>query len=137
MPADLVSEALRHALAVRPPAPGLVIHSDQGRQYATNFKALVARHETVQSRSARQLLDNAHAEALRSRLKTDLRDGGSFRKLPEARLQIKHYLPNYNNERRPSTSSLPSRRSPFSNSVPTLCGLPRTPQLFFYETACA
>ena len=45
MPEDLVSGALRRALAVRQPAAGLVVHSDQGSQYAaTNFKALLARH---------------------------------------------------------------------------------------------
>ena len=45
MPEDLVSEALRRALAVRQPAAGLVVHSDQGSQYAaTNFKALLTRH---------------------------------------------------------------------------------------------
>jgi putative transposase len=50
MAEDLVSEALRRALAVRQPAAGLVIHSDQGIQYsATNFKALVARHDALQS----------------------------------------------------------------------------------------
>jgi putative transposase len=50
MPEDLVSEALRRALAVRQPAAGLIVHSDQGSQYAaTNFKALVARHEALQS----------------------------------------------------------------------------------------
>ena len=43
MPEDLVSEALRRALAVRRPPAGLIVHSDQGSQYsATNFKALVA-----------------------------------------------------------------------------------------------
>lgn len=50
MPEDLVSEALRRALAERQPAPGLLVHSDHGSQYsANNFKALLARHEAVQS----------------------------------------------------------------------------------------
>jgi putative transposase len=104
MPEDLVSEALRRALAVRQPAPGLIIHSDQGSQYAaTNFKALVARHEAVQSRSRRgNCYDNAHAESFWSRLKTELLDGGSFANLSEARLEISHYLAYYNAERRHS-----------------------------------
>jgi len=104
MPEDLVSEALRRALAVRQPAAGLVIHSDQGSQYAaTNFKALVARHEAVQSMSRRgNCYDNAHAESFWSRLKTELLDGGSFRNLSEARLEISHYIAYYNAERRHS-----------------------------------
>jgi transposase InsO family protein len=88
MPEDLVSEALRRALVVRQPTPGLVVHSDQGSQYsATNFKALVARHQAVQSMSRRgNCYDNAHAESFWSRLKTELLAGGSFRSLSEARL---------------------------------------------------
>jgi transposase InsO family protein len=82
-------------------------HVDDGRfgsQYsATNFKALVARHEAVQSRSRRgNGYDNAHAESFWSRLKTELLDGGSFRNLSEARLEISHYLAYYNAERRHS-----------------------------------
>ena len=39
IPEGLVSEALRCALSVRQPGAGLVVHSDQGSQYAaTNFK---------------------------------------------------------------------------------------------------
>jgi putative transposase len=104
MPEDLVSEALRWTLAVRQPAAGLVIHSDQGSQYAgTNFKALVARHEALQSMSRRgNCYDNAHAESFWSRLKTELLEGGSFRNLAEARLEISHYLAYYNAERRHS-----------------------------------
>ena len=66
MPEYLVSEALRRALAVRQPAAGLVVHSDQGSQYsATNFKDVVARHEARQSMSRRgNCQDNAHAESL-------------------------------------------------------------------------
>jgi putative transposase len=104
LPEDLVSEALRRALAVRQPAAGLVIHSDQGSQYAgTNFKALVARHKALQSMSQRgNCYDNAHAESFWSRLKTELLEGGSFRNLAEARLEISHYLAYYNAERRHS-----------------------------------
>ena len=41
MPQDLVSEALRRALAVHQPVAGLVVHSDQGsQQAATTFKRL-------------------------------------------------------------------------------------------------
>ena len=104
MPEDLVSEALRRALAVRQPAAGLVVHSDQGSQYAaTTFKRLVARHGAVQSMSRRgNCYDNAHAESFWSRLKTELLDGGSFRNLSEARLETSHYLAYYNAERRHS-----------------------------------
>ena len=65
MPEDLVSEALRRALAVRQPAAGLVVHSDQGSQYtATRFKDLLTRHEAQQSMSRRSnCYDNAHAES--------------------------------------------------------------------------
>ena len=104
MPEDLVSEALRRALSVRQPAAGRVVHSDPGSQYsATNFKALVARHEAVQSMSRRgNCCDNAHAESFWSRLKTALLDGGRFRNLTEARLEISHYLAYYTAERRHS-----------------------------------
>jgi transposase InsO family protein len=104
MPEALISEALRRALAVRQPAAGLIVHSDQGSQYsATNFKVLVARHEAVQSMSRRgNCYDNAHAESFWSRFKTELLDGGSFRNLAEARLEISHYLAYYNAERRHS-----------------------------------
>jgi putative transposase len=104
MPEDLVSEALRRALAVRPPPVGLIVHSDQGSQYsAINFKDLVARHKAVQRMSRRgNCYDNAHAESCWSRLKTELLAGGSFRKLTEARLEISHYLAYYNAERRHS-----------------------------------
>jgi putative transposase len=104
MPEDLVSEALRRALVVRRPPAGLLVQSDQGSQYsATNFKDLVARHQAVQSMSRQgNCYDNAHAESFWSRLKTELLDGGSFRSLAEARLEISHYIAYYNAERRHS-----------------------------------
>lgn len=104
MPNALVSEALRRALAVRQPATGLLVHSDQGSQYsATNFKDFVTRHEAVQSRSRRgNCYDNAHAESFWSRLKAELLGGGSFCNLAEARLEISHYLATYNAERQHS-----------------------------------
>jgi transposase InsO family protein len=104
MPEALVSEALRRALAVRQPAAGLVVHAEQSSQYsATNFKALVARHQAVRSMSRRgNCYDNAYAESFWSRLKTELLAGSSFRHLSEARLEISYYLVYYNAERRHS-----------------------------------
>ena len=102
MPEGLVSEALRRALAVCQPATGLVVHSDQGSRYAaSDSKALGARHEAAPSMSRRATCyDHAHAESFWNRLKTELLDGGRFRNVSEARLEISHYLAYYNAERR-------------------------------------
>ena len=104
MPEDLVSEAVRRVLAVRRPPVGLVVHSDQGRQYsATNFKVLVAQHGAQHSMSRRgNCYDNAHAESFWSRLKTELLAGGQFANLTEARLEISRYIAYHNAERRHS-----------------------------------
>ncbi len=105
MPEELVSEALRRALAVRRPPAGLIVHSDQGSQYtATRFQALLARHGAQQSMSRRgNCYDNAHAESFWSRFKAELLDGGSFPGLAEAKLEISHHIAYYNAERRHSS----------------------------------
>lgn len=104
MPAELVCEALRRALVVRQPAPGLIVHSDQGSQYtADDFGKLLRAHHAVASMSRKgNCYDNAHAESFWSRLKTELLDGGSFPDLETARLEISHYVVYYNLVRRHS-----------------------------------
>jgi transposase InsO family protein len=104
MPEDLVSEALRQALAVRRLAAGLIGHSDQDSQStATRFEDLLARHGAVQSMSRRvNCYDNAHAESFWSRFKAELLDGGSFPDLAETKLEISHHIAYYNAERRHS-----------------------------------
>lgn len=104
MPEDLVSEALRRALAVRQPVQGLIVHSDQDSQYtATCFRNLLTQHGAAQSMSRRgNCYDKAQAEYFWSRLKTELLDGGSFLDLDAARLELAHYIAYYNDERRHS-----------------------------------
>ena len=109
MPENLVSEALRRALAVRRPPADLIVHSDQGSQYtATRFKDLTAQNGALQSMRRRgNCYDNAlpgtaHAESFRSRFKAELLDGGSFPGLAEAKLEISHHVVYYNAERRHS-----------------------------------
>ena len=104
MPEDLVSEALRRALAVRRPPAGLIIHSDQGSQYtAARFKQLLVRCGARQSMSRRgNCYDNTRAESFWSRFKAELLDGGSFPGLAEAKLEISHHIAYYNAERRHS-----------------------------------
>ena len=109
MPEDLVSEALRRALAVRRAPAGLIVHSDQGSQHtATRFKQLLTRYGAQQSMSRRgNCYDNAlpgttHAESFWSRFKAELLDGGHFTVLAEAKLEISHHIAYYNAERRHS-----------------------------------
>lgn len=101
MPEDLVSEALRRTLAVRPPAAGLLVHSTTcrrggtwGSQYtATRFRDLLANQGVAQSVSRRgNCYDNVQAESFWSRLNTALRYGGSFPGRAEARLEVAHYI---------------------------------------------
>jgi transposase InsO family protein len=74
MEASLVCDALRMAIGIRQPAPGLVFHSDRGSQYTSAaFTALLGAHGMRQSLSRRrQCWDNAVAESFFGTLKTEL-----------------------------------------------------------------
>ena len=107
MPEELVVSALRRALLARAPAPGLVVHSDRGGQYCGNvYRALLAEHGCLRSQSRRaECLDNAQAESLWSRLKTEeleAREWPVFRDLADAQQSVATYFDYYNHERRHS-----------------------------------
>ncbi len=107
MPEELVTSALRQALLVRQPMPGLVVHSDRGGQYCANaYRALLDQHGCLRSQSRRdECLDNAQAESLWSRLKTEElgpREWPVFRDLADAQQSVATYFDYYNHERRHS-----------------------------------
>lgn len=56
MPAGLVMSALTMALQQRRPAPGLVLHSDRGSQYASDeYQALLKQHHVVCNEARRDI----------------------------------------------------------------------------------
>ena len=95
---DLLSKALRRALAGRRPPAWLIVHSDQGSQStATRLKRMLAHNGAMSSMSQRgNRYDKAHAEWFWSRIKAELPDGGSLPGLTEAKLGIRHHLAKYN-----------------------------------------
>jgi transposase InsO family protein len=104
--ATLALDALRWALADRRPAPGLLCHSDQGSQYASNdYQAMLATHGLVCSMSRRgNCYDNAAAESFFATLEHELLTGADFRSRAEARQAIFRYIEGwYNRRRRHST----------------------------------
>jgi len=73
MPAELVCTAPHMALQQRQPAPGLIVHSDRGSQYACGqYQALLAKHGFVCSmRGKGSCWDNAVAERFFLNLKME------------------------------------------------------------------
>jgi putative transposase len=73
---DLARDALRMALGVRRPHPGLVHHPDRGCQYtAAAYREVLARHGLVCSMSrSGDCLDNAMAERFFATLKAEVAD---------------------------------------------------------------
>jgi transposase InsO family protein len=74
MRAELVTQALAMALCQRPPAAGLIMHTDRGSQYgADSYRRLLAQHEMQPSMSRKgNCWDNAVAESFFHTLKTEL-----------------------------------------------------------------
>ena len=74
MPEELVTTALQRAFFAQPPTPELIVHSDRGGQYCGNaYRALLHQHGAVRWQSRRgECYDNAQAESLWSRLKTEV-----------------------------------------------------------------
>jgi len=99
MTAELIIGALRQSIGRRPPARGLIVHSDRGGQYVdTAFRALLTAYGYRQSMSrAGETYDNAFAESLFSRYKAELLEDGVFRDVAEAQLETFDYIERYDN----------------------------------------
>ena len=104
MPEELVTKALQRAFWAQPPTPGLLVHSDRGGQYCGNaYRKLLHDHQAVRSQSRRgDCYDNAQAESLWSRLKTEVlevRERPVFADLADAQASVADYFDYYNHER--------------------------------------
>ena len=99
---ELALSALRMAVGLRRPGPGLIHHSDQGVQYAcSDFQRLLARHQMVPSMSRRgNPYDNAVAESFFRTLKVELIYRRRFRTRQEAKAAIVEYIELFYNRRR-------------------------------------
>ena len=99
MPAQLVCEALNMAILGRRPAPGLIVHSDQGSQYASGeHAALLARHGLVASMSRKgNCWDNAVMERFFLNLKMERVWQRDYANHTEAMTDIADYIAGFYN----------------------------------------
>jgi transposase InsO family protein len=102
MTAELVIEALKKAILRDHLPAGLIVHSDRGGQYVdAELRKLIKRHGFEQSMCrADEVYDNAFAESLFSRYKTELLEDGAFADLEQARSETFAYIEGYYNPRR-------------------------------------
>jgi transposase InsO family protein len=100
---SLVLAALREAIAMRQPQPGLIHHTDRGGQYAGDeYRLMLARASMLQSMSrAENCYDNAFMESCFGTLKTEL-EMKPYENATQARNEIRDYLRYYNARRRHS-----------------------------------
>lgn len=102
MPTELVSRALRMALARRSPRGELVHHSDRGSQYASvDYRQLLERHGITASMSGvGDCYDNAMMESFWATLKTELVHHKRYATHEEARASIFEYIEVFYNRKR-------------------------------------
>ena len=102
MTAELVIEALKKAIIREQLPAGLIVHSDRGGQYVdAELRNLLKQHGFEQSMTrADETYDNAYAESLFSRYKTELLEEGAFADLEQARSETFAYIEGYYNRTR-------------------------------------
>lgn len=74
MKKDLAISALKKAIAIRQPKPGLIQHSDRGSQYASyDYRRLLKAHDILPSMSGKgNCYDNAMVETVFKTIKSEL-----------------------------------------------------------------
>jgi len=102
MKSDLVCGALMMAIERRRPRNGVLVHSDQGSQYASEeYRSVLKQHGMVGSMSRRgNCWDNAVAESFFHSLKTERVHHEKYASRAEARLRIFDYIELFYNRRR-------------------------------------
>ena len=104
----LVCDALQAAILTRGNPEGVMVHSDQGVQYASkDYRSLITQYQLTQSMSRRgNCWDNAVAESFFATLKKQAVYGERFLTRQEAQQQIFEYIEcYYNRVRRHSTNN--------------------------------
>lgn len=99
---DLVERALENALMDRNVESGIIFHSDQGIQYASeSFRKILRDNGFIQSMSRKgNCYDNAITETFFHTLKTELMQRTQYRTREEARRSIFEYIEIFYNRRR-------------------------------------
>jgi putative transposase len=99
---DLALSALRRAIAVRAPLPGLIHHSDRGSQYCSHdYLRLLKDHAIVSSMSGKgNCYDNAMVETVFKTIKSELIWRTSYQSRRQAEKAIGHYIDGFYNPRR-------------------------------------
>lgn len=104
--AELTLSALGQALDRYRPGPGLIHHSDQGKQYAArDYQKLLRKHQAITSMSRKgDPWDNAPMESFWGTLKQELVHHETFVTREEAKAKIFEYIEVfYNGQRRHSS----------------------------------
>jgi transposase InsO family protein len=99
---ELACEAMRRALQQRLPEPGLVQHSDQGSQFASNeYQMLLRRNGVRSSMSDRgNCYDNAVAESFFATLKRERTSHRRYTTRDEANRDLFEYIEVFYNRKR-------------------------------------
>ena len=106
MKAELVCEALKSAYWRRKPAPGLIMHTDRGSQYAsTSYRRLVTDYGMVPSMSRKaNCWDNAVMESFFKTLKVERIHRLRYPTRAQARLDIVDWMEGFYNQQRMHSS---------------------------------
>ena len=102
MPAELVCTALQMAICQRQPAPGLLVHSDRGSQYASqDYRSLLGRHGLIGSMSRKgNCWDNAVMERFFLNLKMERVWQRNYANHQEAIKDVTDYIVGFYNSQR-------------------------------------
>ena len=99
---DLPIEALKRAIALRQPPPGVIHHSDRGSQYCSNdYRKLLKDHGFLASMSGKgKCYDNAAVETFFKSLKAELIWREQYETREQAQNTLFHYINGFYNPRR-------------------------------------
>jgi transposase InsO family protein len=99
---DLALNALRRAIALRRPPPGLIHHSDRGSQYCSDdYQRLLSAQDMLPSMSGKgNCYDNAMVETVFKTIKSELIWRTSYQTRSAAELALGRYIDGFYNPRR-------------------------------------
>ena len=99
MKKDLAISALKKAMAIRQPKPGLIQHSDRGSQYASyEYRKVLKAHKMLPSMSGKgNCYDNAMVETVFKTIKSELIWRTVFQNRNDATKAIGEYIDGFYN----------------------------------------